>query len=281
MHVGISMSVSEQHGNFGALARKMEELGFESVWLPEHPVIPVHHNSKYGGSPDGSVPLGMRLLVNPLIALSYAAAATSTIKLGTAINLVTEHDPLDLAKQISTLDMYSGGRFMFGIGTGWFREEAEALGVDFDHRGAQAREHVLAMKELWTKDEAEFHGRYVDFSAMYCYPKPAQKPHPPVLIGGSAKNVLKRVVEWGDGWIPLRVEPEELKTARATLTRLAEEAGRDPASVDITIHGQPADRDLMRRFEEAGADRVLVRASAPDHDSSLKEIEELAAKVLG
>ena len=281
MHVGISMSVSEQHGNFGALARKMEELGFESVWLPEHPVIPVHHNSKYGGSPDGSVPLGMRLLVNPLIALSYAAAATSTIKLGTAINLVTEHDPLDLAKQISTLDMYSGGRFMFGIGTGWFREEAEALGVDFDHRGAQAREHVLAMKELWTKDEAEFHGRYVDFSAMYCYPKPAQKPHPPVLIGGSAKNVLKRVVEWGDGWIPLRVEPEEIKTARATLTRLAEEAGRDPASVDITIHGQPADRDLMRRFEEAGADRVLVRASAPDHDSSLKEIEELAAKVLG
>ena len=280
MHVGISMSVSEQHGNFGALARKMEELGFESVWLPEHPVIPVHHNSKYGGSPDGSVPLGMRLLVNPLIALSYAAAATSTIKLGTAINLVTEHDPLDLAKQISTLDMYSGGRFMFGIGTGWFREEAEALGVDFDHRGAQAREHVLAMKELWTKDEAEFHGRYVDFSAMYCYPKPAQKPHPPVLIGGSAKNVLKRVVEWGDGWIPLRVEPAEIKTARATLTRLAEEAGRDPASVDITIHGQPADRDLMRRFEEAGADRVLVRASAPDHDSSLKEIEELAAKIL-
>ncbi|MCH8063152.1 MAG: LLM class F420-dependent oxidoreductase [Chloroflexi bacterium] len=281
MHVGINISISEQHGNFGALARKMEEMGFESVWLPEHPVIPVRHSSKYGGTPDGSVPVGMRSLVNPLIALSYAAAATSSIRLGTAINLVTEHHPLDLAKQISTLDMYSGGRFMFGIGTGWFREEAEALGVDFDHRGTQAREHVLAMKELWTKDEAEFHGRYVDFSAMYCYPKPTQKPHPPVLIGGSAKNVLNRVVQWGDGWIPIRVEPDEIKTARATLTRLAEEAGRDPASIDITIHSLPADRDLIRRFEEAGANRVLVRASAPDHDGSLKEIEELAAKVLG
>ena len=281
MQIGINMSVSEQHGNFGALAQKMEKLGFESVWLPEHPVIPVHHNSRYGGTPDGSVPVGMRTLVNPLIALTYAAASTSTLKLGTAINLVTEHHPLDLAKQISTLDMYSGGRFIFGIGTGWFREEAEALGVDFDHRATQAREHVLAMKELWTKDEAEFHGRYVDFSAMYCYPKPTQKPHPPVLIGGSAKNVLKRVVEWGDGWIPIRIEPEEIKTARATLTRLSEEAGRDPASIDITIHSQPADLDLIKRFEEAGANRVLVRASAPGHDSSIEEIEQLAAKVLG
>lgn len=280
MDIGISMAVSERHGNFGILARKIEQAGFESVWLPEHPVLPVNHNSRYGGTPDGSIPVGMRSLVNPLIALTFAAASTNTLKLGTAINLVTEHNPIDMAKQIATLDMYSGGRFLFGIGTGWFREEAEALGVDFEHRATQAREHVLAMKELWTKDEAEFHGRYVDFSAMYCYPKPAQKPHPPVLIGGGAKNLFSRIIRWGEGWIPNRIDPEGVKAGRAKLTQMAKEAGRDPASIDITIHSQPADRDLIRRFEEAGANRVLVSASAPDHDSSLKEIEELAAKVL-
>ena len=280
MNIGISGMASERHGDIGVLAQKAEELGFESLWLPEHPVIPVNHNTKYGGTPDGSIPEPMNYQVNPFIALARASATTKTLKLGTAICLVTEHNPLDLAKQISTLDHYSGGRFLFGIGTGWFREESEIMGVDFDHRWSQAREHVLAMKELWTKDAAEFHGRYVDFPAVRCNPKPVQKPHPPVMLGGNAKNVFKRVVQWGDGWFPVGVTPEDVERGRATLSELAEAAGRDPTSISITVHSLPPDKDLIDRFEEAGADRVLVRAAASDEAGLLADLEETARKVL-
>lgn len=280
MKIGISMSATEELGDFGVVAQRMEELGFDSVWLPEHPVMPVHHNTKYPGTPDGSIPKRMALGVNPLIALARASSTTKNLGLGTAVNLVTEHNPLDLGKQISTLDFYSGGRFMFGIGTGWFREESEIMGADFDHRWTQAREYVLAMKELWTKDEAEFHGQYVDFPPVYCNPKPAHKPHPPVYLGGNAKNVLRRVVGWGEGWIPINVQPEDVKAARTTIAELCESAERDPDSIGITIHNQPPDKDLIKRFEEAGAERVLIRAGAVDHESAMNELEELAKQVL-
>ncbi|MFQ6028727.1 MAG: LLM class flavin-dependent oxidoreductase, partial [Dehalococcoidia bacterium] len=173
------------------------------------------------------------------------------------------------------------GRFLLGIGTGWFREEAEIMGVDYDHRWTQAREHVLAMKELWTKDEAEFHGTYLDFPQITCNPKPTQKPHPPVLLGGGAKNVHRRVVQWGDGWLPVGADPETIKSSRATLSELADTAGRDPRSVSITVlNTEPPDRDLMDRYEEAGADRVILLSMAPDHAGAMSEIEDLAAKVL-
>jgi probable F420-dependent oxidoreductase len=272
---------SQRHGDIGVVAQKIEEVGFESMWLAEHPVIPANHNTKYGGSPDGAIPEPMYHLANPFIALARASATTKTLKLGTGISLVTEHNPLDLAKQISTLDYYSGGRFLFGIGTGWFREESEVMGADYDHRWTQAREHVLAMKELWTKDVAEFHGTYVDFPPVHCNPKPAQQPHPPVILGGNAKNVLQRVVRWGDGWMPNGATPEDVKRARATLSELAEVAGRDPDSISITIFGQPPDKDMIQQFEAAGADRVLLRLTATDQDSLLADIEEKARAVLG
>ena len=280
MKIGISMSATEDSGDFGVIAQKIEELGFDSVWLPEHPVIPVHHNTKYPGTPDGSIPVRMALGVNPLIALARASSTTKSLGLGTAVNLVTEHNPLDLGKQIATLDFYSGGRFTFGIGTGWFREESEIMGADYDHRWTQAREYVLAMKELWTKEQAEFHGKYVDFPPVYCNPKPARKPHPPVYLGGSSKNVLQRVVRWGDGWLPLGVQPDNIRAARATIAELCDSAGRDPSSIGITVHGQPPDKDLINRFEEAGAERVLVRVAAEDHQGTMTELEELASQVL-
>ena len=281
MRIGVSATASERHGDIALVARKIEELGFESMWLPEHPVIPANHNTKYGGTSDGSIPQGMYHQVNPFIALARASATTETLKLGTGICLVTEHNPLDLAKQISTLDHYSGGRFLFGIGTGWFREESEVMGADFDHRWTQAREHVLAMKELWTKEEAEFHGTYVDFPPVHCNPKPAQQPHPPVMLGGNAKNVLQRVVRWADGWMPIGVTPEDIKKARATLSELAELAGRDPDSISITVFGQPPDRDLIGQFEEAGADRVLLRLAGDDEAGLLADAEAKAQAVLG
>ena len=280
MKIGISMSPTPGLGDFGQVAQKIEELGFDSVWLPEHPVMPVHHNTKYPGSPDGSIPERMRLGVNPLIALARASSTTKNLGLGTAVNLVTEHNPLDLGKQISTLDYYSGGRFMFGIGTGWFREESEIMGADFDHRWAQAREYVLAMKELWTKEEAEFHGEYVDFPPVYCNPKPVQKPHPPVYLGGNAKNVLRRVVRWGDGWLPNNIQSDAIKAARATIAELCDSAGRDPDSIGITIHAQPPDKDLIDKFEEAGAERVLVGVGSADHEGAMNELEALATQVL-
>ena len=280
MKIGISMSATASMGDFGVIATKIEDLGFDSVWLPEHPVMPVNHKSVYGGTPDGSIPKQMYLGVNPLIALSRASSVTTNLGIGTAVNLITEHNPLDLAKLIATLDFYSGGRFLFGIGTGWFREEAEIMGADFDHRWTQAREYVLAMKEIWTKEEAEFHGKYIDFPPIICNPKPAQNPHPPVLLGGNAKNVLKRVAKWGDGWLPIRLSPEDIVKAQQELLKLCDTEDRDPSTIQITMHSIPPDKELISRFEEIGVDRVLVGVASATQEEIFKELEVIAESIL-
>ena len=199
MNIGVSIPLPAYSVDVALMANKAEQLGFESIWCAEHPIMPVHTTSPFSGSADGVIPETYAHFVDPFIALARASGATSTIKLGTSIVLVPERNPLLMAKEISCLDYFSGGRFIFGIGAGWLREETEIMGGDFDHRWTQTREAVLAMKELWTKDEAEFHGRYYDFPLVKSYPKPVQKPHPPVVLGGSAKNVLRRVAGWGDG----------------------------------------------------------------------------------
>ena len=153
------------------------------------------------------------------------------------------------------------------------------MGGDFDHRWGQAREAVLALKELWTKDEAEFHGKYYDFPPVHMYPKPAQKPHPPVLLGGMAKNVLRRVARWGDGWMPNRVTPEDIKKGRAALDELADAAGRDPKSIQIMVFGQKADRDLLNALEEAGADSVAVRLETGNEEEAINNLEKMAEAV--
>ena len=280
MRIGISMSATASMGDFGVIASKIEDLGFDSVWLPEHPVMPVNHKSVYGGTPDGSIPKQMYLGVNPLIALSRASSVTTKLGIGTAVNLITEHNPLDLAKLIATLDFYSGGRFLFGIGTGWFREEAQIMGADFDHRWTQAREYVLAMKEIWTKEEAEFHGKYIDFPPIICNPKPAQDPHPPVLLGGNAKNVLKRVVKWGDGWLPIRLSPEDILKAQQELLKLCDTEDRDPSTIQITMHSLPPDKELISRFEEIGVDRVLVGVASATQEEIFEELEVIAESIL-
>ena len=268
-------------GDIAPIAQKIEVLGFDSMWLPEHVLIPVHTSSIPPSYPDG-IPPSMAHTMSPFVALARASAVTSRLKLGTAVCLVPEHNPIELAKQIATLDMYSGGRFMFGIGAGWLKEETEIMGGDFEHRWTHTREAVLAMKELWTKDVAEFHGRYVDFPQVRCNPKPAQKPHPPVILGGVAENVFKRVARWGDGWIPIRITPEQVKQGRVTLNELASERGRDPKSIEITVHTGPlpAEPDLPKRYEEAGADRMVIRVQGSDQESVLIKLDELATQVL-
>ncbi len=281
MDIGVSARASSDSVDPAELAKRAEELGFESFWLPEHPILPVHTTSRYGGTPDGSIPSSMADIGDPLIALSMAAAATSTINLGTSISLVPEHNPLMQAKQIATLDKFSNGRFLFGIGAGWLREETEIMGGNFERRWGQTREAILAMKELWTKEEAEFHGRFFDFPPVKCSPKPVQQPHPPVLLGGYAANVFKRVVAWGDGWMPVRVTEEQVREGRATMTELAEAAGRDPASIQLIVTNVQPNREVIAGYEEAGANRVTVALPPEAGADGLGELERLAEQVLG
>jgi probable F420-dependent oxidoreductase len=281
MNIGISVPLPAYLVDVGAMARTAEALGFESFWCAEHPFIPVHTTSRFPGSEDGVIPEAYSHFIDPFVALARASGTTSRIKLGTGIVLVPERHPLLLAKEVSTLDLFSGGRFLFGIGAGWLREETQLMGGDFDHRWTQTRESILAMKELWTKPEAEFHGKYYDFPPVRSNPKPLQKPHPPVLLGGDARNVLERIVAWGDGWLPNRLTPDQLREKRAALDRLAKEAGRDPAAITISVHGQPADRDLIRRFHDAGATRVIVRpATTRSEPDMVRELTRIADAVL-
>src|SRR5438552_10761409 len=282
MNVGVSVPLPAYHVDVAFMARKAEELGFESFWCAEHPFIPVHSTSRFPGSDDGVIPESYSHFIDPFVARGVASGGTQKIKLGTGIVLVPERHPLLLAKEISTLDLFSGGRFLFGIGAGWLREETQIMGGDFDHRWSQTRESILAMKELWTKREAEFHGKYYDFPPVKSNPKPAQKPHPPVLLGGGAKNVLQRVVAWGDGWLPTgAITPERVRESRATLDALAKESGRDPKGISISVHGQSGDRELIERLLDAGATRVAVRPATMQTDADMgKELTRIAEAVL-
>ncbi|MCI0790227.1 MAG: LLM class F420-dependent oxidoreductase [Chloroflexi bacterium] len=279
MDIGISTFLTDYSVDVAVVARRAEELGFASLWVPEHSILPVNSGTPWPGSADGKIPKVYADIVDPFVALGRASAVTTTLKLGTGICLVPERNPLLLAKEVATIDMYSKGRFQFGIGAGWLREETDIMGGDFAHRWAQTREAILAMKQLWTTVESEYHGKYYDFPPVYSFPGPAQKPHPPVLLGGMAKNVFKRVVEYGDGWMPIRVTPEDVKKGRAKLDELANAAGRDPRSIQIMVFHQQADRDLLKTLEEAGADSVTVRLETASEEEALNSLEKMAEAV--
>ena len=280
MSVGVSTPLPAYTVDPAFMARKAEELGFESLWYAEHPAVPVHSDSPFPAT-GGEIPWTYSHFTDPYIALARASGATSTIKLGTGITLVPERNPLLLAKEIASLDRFSGGRFLFGIGTGWLREETEIFGGDFEHRWTQTREALEVMKELWTKDEAEYHGKYYNFPPVKSYPKPAQQPHPPIIIGGLARNVLRRIVSHGDGWLPNRITPAEVEDSRKRLDAMAEEVGRDPKSITISVYGQPAENDLVQSYLNAGADRVVVRPDHVANDYEMgKQLERMAEAVI-
>ena len=280
MDIGISTFPTDYSIDIAKLAQRAEEYGFESLWVPEHSILPVNTESPWPGSPDGKIPKVYADIVDPFIALSRASAVTTKLKLGTGICLVPERNPLLLAKEVATLDMYSQGRFLFGIGAGWLREETEIMGGDFAHRWSQTRESILAMKELWTTVGSEYHGKYYDFPPVYSFPRSVQKPHPPVFLGGMAKNVFKRIIDYGDGWMPNRVVPEDVQKGRATLDELADAAGRDPKSIIVSVFGQQPDADLLKGFEEAGADRVMIRVETASEEDTLKNLHSIAETVL-
>ena len=270
MNIGTSLPLPAYTIDPAFMAKKAEDLGFESIWYAEHAAVPVHSDSPFPAT-GGEIPWTYSHFTDPYIALARASGVTTKIKLGTGITLVPERNPLLLAKEIATLDRYSGGRFLFGIGTGWLKEETEMMGGDFEHRWTQTREAIEVMKELWTKEEAEYHGRYFDFPLVRSYPKPVQNPYPPIILGGMAKNVLRRIVTHADGWLPNRVTPADVEESRKKLDAMAAEAGRDPKSITISVYGQLPEHDVVHSLLNAGADRVVVR---PEHVETEKEMGE-------
>jgi len=290
MEVGVFSIVPDADADPALVAQRAESLGFGSYWVPDHTILPVTYSDPYPGSPgDGPDPDYLWQMPDPIVALTRAATATERIRVGTGVLLVPERNPLHLAKEIASLDHYSGGRFWFGVGAGWNREECEILGGDFEHRWTQVEEAVAVMKGCWTEDQSEHHGRYYDFPPVRCFPKPAQKPHPPLLLGGIllggkwAQRVFHRIVRWGDGWCPAVGDVGQVIDGRNQLDVLARAVGRDPRSLIVCVfgaEGQWRTRAEITAFERAGVDHVTIWLRERETDAILKELDDLASDVL-
>ena len=256
------------------LAQALEERGFDSLFVCEHTHIPVSRRSPYPSG--GELPKRYSHTHDPFVALAFAAGATRTLKLGTGIALIPQRDPIVTAKSVASLDRLSGGRFIFAIGGGWNVEEMQNHGARYETRFKLLRERVLAMKELWTKEQAEFHGQFVNFDPVWLYPKPRQTPHPPVLLGGETDHTLARVVEFCDGWFPRARGGFEPASANARLRQAAMAAGRDPQTLSITVFGAPADRDALAPYRDAGIARVLLEVPDSSRDEVLRILDRNA-----
>ena len=259
------------------LAKLLEDRGFDSMWVPEHTHIPASRVSPWPGGSD--LPREYWHTYDPFVALTAAAGATTDLKLGTGICLMMERDPITTAKEVASLDMISNGRFIFGIGGGWNAEEMANHGTQFRRRWRVLRENILAMKEIWTQEEAEFHGRYVSFDKLWSYPKPVQKPHPPIIMGGDGPTTFDRVVEYCDGWMPISGRSAQgpgLGEKIATLKRRVEDAGRDPDSITISSFNARAEAETLRRMESDGVDRAVFMLPSAERDVVVPLIDEWA-----
>jgi probable F420-dependent oxidoreductase len=263
------------------LARMAEDLGLESLWAAEHTHIPVSRRTPYPAG--GELPREYSHTFDPWVTLATMAAATERIKLATGISLVVEHDPIVLAKQVSTLDRVSGGRLIFGVGAGWNREEMENHGTDPRTRFSLLRERVEAMKAIWANDEAEYHGKFVDFDPIWQWPKPLQQPHPPIMLGGNGPKVLERVVAFADGWMPnwgLQTNEELIERVRE-LQRMAADAGRDP--IPVTVYAPRSKPEVLAPLAEAGVERAVLWVPPATRDEVAPRLERFAnlARELG
>jgi probable F420-dependent oxidoreductase len=276
MHVGVFIFATEYAIPIDELARALEERGFESLFVPEHTHIPVSRRTPWPGG--GELPKEYAHTLDPFVALTAAAAATRRLRVGTGICLVIQRDPIVTAKAVASLDLLSGGRFEFGVGAGWNVDEIENHGTDFGARFRLMRERVLAMKEIWTKEAAAFKGEFVRFEPIWSYPKPVQKPHPPVLVAGESVHTLARVVEWGDGWFPRgRPGVAAILAGLEDLRALAAAAGRDMKTLSVSVFGAPADRDTLERYRAAGVTRVLLRLPSEGREAILPLLDRYAS----
>jgi len=274
MKVGVFHFLTEYGIDPGELAATLEARGFESLFVCEHTHIPVSRKTPFPSG--GELPKRYAHTYDPFVALSFAAAATKKLKLGTGIALMPQRDPIVTAKVAASLDRLSGGRFIFAVGGGWNVDEMENHGARYETRFKLLRERVLAMKALWTQEKAEFHGEFVNFDPALQYPKPLQMPHPPIFLGGESDHTLKRVVEFCDGWFPRPRGGWEPKSAVERLRKAAEAAGRDPATLSITVFAAPSDAAKLAGYREAGIDRVLLEVPDQGRDEVLRLLDEKA-----
>ncbi len=271
MDIGVFIFATDYAIRVDELAQATEERGFESLWFPEHTHIPASRKSPFPGG--GDLPQEYSHTHDLFVTMAYAAAATSKLILGSGICLLPQHNHFNAAKAVASLDMLSDGRIVFGIGGGWNVEEMNDHGAEYKTRFKLMRERILAMKALWTEEEAEFHGEMVDFGPTWSHPKPVQKPHPPIVLGGETDYTLRRVVEFCDGWLPRGVgfDPDDGITR---LRRIADEAGRDMSTISIGVFGAPPDKATLDSYAEKGVTRSLLRLPSADRDTILGLLDE-------
>lgn len=262
------------------LARAVEERGLDSLFFPEHTHIPTSRRSPWPGG--GELPMEYSHTHDLFVALSAAAAVTRRIKLGSGICLVIERDPILLAKEVASLDVISGGRVILGIGGGWNAEEMENHGTDFKRRWRLLRERVLAMKEIWSKEKAEFHGEFVNFDPIWSWPKPVQPGGPPILLGSEAKRCFERVVDFCDGWIPINRKGDQLKQGVQQLREEAKRAGRSFEDLQLGVFGVPPKPDMAKQFLDWGFSHLIFGLPPAKADKVLPMLDtysEIASKM--
>jgi probable F420-dependent oxidoreductase len=274
MHKGVSIFPTDASISPADLARACEERGFESLWFAEHSHIPASRKTPFPGG--GDLPKMYYDVMDPFVCLASAATVTRRLKVATGVCLLVQRDPIQTAKQVASLDRISNGRFLFGIGGGWNAEEMANHGTSFDRRFRLLRERVEAMKAIWTQEKAEYHGELVEFDPIFAWPKPVQKPHPPIHVGGAFPAAARRAIRYGDGWVPI-LGPEAMARQISAFRAMASEAGRDPASLEVSLYGFRVDADHFRRARDAGADRVVFFAPPFAGGEALRWLDAAAA----
>ena len=271
MKIGALIFATDYSIAMDDLGRELEQRGYESLFVPEHTHIPASRLSPWPGGDE--LPKEYSHSHDPFVALSFAAAVTRHLKLGTGICLLPQRDTITTAKSVASLDRMSGGRFLFGIGGGWNKEEMAQHGTRYEIRFARMREQVLAMKALWTEEEAEFHGEHVSFDASWQHPKPVQSPHPPVLLGGETDYTLRRIVEYCDGWLPRARHGFDAAENIARLKSFADAAGRDMTTLSVSIFGAAPRDEILAGYQQAGIDRAILPLPSADRDRVLSILD--------
>jgi probable F420-dependent oxidoreductase len=281
MKFGISLFFTEYSMTPAALAVELEQRGFESVWSGEHTHIPAKPKTPFPG--EGGIKRHYYDVMDPFVTLTAAAVATKTLKIGTGVCLIPQRDPIQTAKLVASIDQISNGRFLFGVGNGWNKEEIEDHGTAFNTRHKRARESIEAMKRIWTEDAAEYHGEFVNFDRIAAWPKPLQRPHPPILVGGAFPYSARRAIRYGDGWVPgSTAGHRDIVELIPRFRRMAAEAGRDPDEIPITAWYPDRDLGLLSRYRDLGVDRAVftVPSAGPDTVLALlDEVGDLMARV--
>ncbi|MEM7079704.1 MAG: LLM class F420-dependent oxidoreductase [Pseudomonadota bacterium] len=274
MRIGLFPFCTDYSMPIDRLAVAAEERGFDSIWVPEHTHIPAARLTPYPAG--GELPREYSHTLDPFVALGIAAGVTRELKLATGICIAVEHHTLTLAKTVATLDHVSNGRVLLGLGGGWNREEMENHGVVYASRFKQLEEQMQALKIVWSEERASFHGEFEDFAAVWSWPKPVQVPHPPLYLGGATDHTLRRVVRHAQGWLPITVDVDAIVARIPRLDAFAEEAGRDPHSIGISIFAAPPKDDVVMRCRDTRAERVIFQVPPEDEDATLRRLDRYA-----